>query len=163
MSSNCKCERNIISFGDSQVEREAVRLVTRGLPNTRTKSVKFAEKPSMEQLRRQIELVTNCFSYIFKYDGDLDLELTVSVNQPTPSPSPAPQPTTVQSCSTSSATSTFASSTTSTPAANTTSASTTCPDVDMSEGSPRSCASQAKATASVFEPQRVRPEVSVRA
>lgn len=71
-------QKNIISFGDSHVEREAVRAVTRGLPNTRTKSVKFTEKPSMAQLRRQLELVTNCFQYIHSHDGDLDLQLTSS-------------------------------------------------------------------------------------
>jgi len=71
--------RNIISFGDSHVEREAVRAVTRGLPNTLTKSVKFAERPSMEQLRRQLELVVSCFQYLVTHDGDLDLQLTVTV------------------------------------------------------------------------------------
>jgi len=50
------------------------------MANTKTKSVKFAERPSMEQLRRQIELVTNCFGYIFSHEGDLDLQLTVTVN-----------------------------------------------------------------------------------
>jgi hypothetical protein len=78
---NSKVEKNIISFGDSHVEREAVRAVTRGYPNTKTKSVKFAERPSLEQLRRQVELVTNCFQYIHNHDGDLDLQLTVTVNQ----------------------------------------------------------------------------------
>jgi hypothetical protein len=73
-------QKNIISFGDSHVEREAVRTVTKGVPNTRTKSVKFAERPSMEQLRRQIELVTNCFQYIHNHQGDLDLQLTVTIN-----------------------------------------------------------------------------------
>jgi hypothetical protein len=77
-SSDSKLGKNIISFGDSHVEREAVRAVTRGMPNTRTKSVKFAERPSMEQLRRQIELVTNCFQYIHNHEGDLDLQLTVT-------------------------------------------------------------------------------------
>jgi len=76
-----KTQKNIISFGDSHVEREAVRAVTRGLANVKTKSVKFAERPSMEQLRRQIELVTNCFNYIYLHDGDLDLQLTVTVSQ----------------------------------------------------------------------------------
>jgi len=75
-----KSPKNVISFGDSHVEREAVRAVTRGLPSTKTKSVKFAEKPSMEQLRRQLELVTNCFQYIHSHEGDLDLQLTVTVN-----------------------------------------------------------------------------------
>jgi len=70
--------KNIISFGDSHVEREAVRAVTRGLPQAQTKSIKFAEKPSMEQLRRQIELVTTCFQSIHRHDGDLDLQLTVT-------------------------------------------------------------------------------------
>ena len=77
---NSKREKNVLSFGDSHVEREAVRACTRGMPNTRTKSVKFAERPSMEQLRRQIELVTNCLQYIYSHEGDLDLQLTVTVN-----------------------------------------------------------------------------------
>jgi hypothetical protein len=77
---NSKREKNVLSFGDSHVEREAVRACTRGMLNTRTKSVKFAERPSMEQLRRQIELVTNCFQYIHNHEGDLDLQLTVTVN-----------------------------------------------------------------------------------
>lgn len=80
VGSNAAIHKNIISFGDSHVEREAVRSVTRGVPNTLCKSVKFAERPSMEQLRRQIDLVTNCFSYIHNHTGDLDLQLTVTVN-----------------------------------------------------------------------------------
>jgi hypothetical protein len=80
-NSDSKKEKNIISFGDSHVEREAVRAVTRGYPHTKCKSVKFAERPSLEQLRRQIELVTNCFQYIHNHEGDLDLQLTVTVNQ----------------------------------------------------------------------------------
>jgi hypothetical protein len=81
---NSELNKNIISFGDSHVEREAVRAVTRGVPNTKTKSVKFAEKPSLEQLRRQLELVTNCFQSIHSHDGDLDLQLTVTKIDPPP-------------------------------------------------------------------------------
>jgi hypothetical protein len=73
------CIKNIISFGDSHVEREAVRTVSRSFSNVKTKSVKFAERPSMEQLRRQIDLVTNCFEYIYSHEGDLDLMLTISL------------------------------------------------------------------------------------
>jgi len=103
-----KSEKNVISFGDSHVEREAVRAVTKGFTNTRTKSVKFAERPSMEQLRRQIELVTNCFHYIVQHDGDLDLQLTVTVNtsgstppaSPTAQAQPSPSGSTSPSAST---------------------------------------------------------------
>lgn len=77
--SNTERPKNILSFGDSHVEREAVRAVTRGFPNTRTKSIKFAERPSIEQLQRQIELVTNCFQYIYNHEGDLDLCMSLSV------------------------------------------------------------------------------------
>jgi hypothetical protein len=87
--SDNKSPKNVISFGDSHVEREAVRAVTRGLPNTKTKSVKFAEKPSLEQLRRQLELVTNCFQYIHSHEGDLDLQLTVTVNTHHRKPEPS--------------------------------------------------------------------------
>lgn len=72
--------KNVLSFGDSHVERQAVRAVTRGAVNTRTKSVKFAERPSLDQLRREIELVHNCFQYILTHAGDLDLQLTVTVH-----------------------------------------------------------------------------------
>jgi len=77
--------KNILSLGDSYVEREAIRAVTRGCPNTTCKSVKFAERPSIGQLRRQIELVTNCFQSIVKHNGDLDLQLTVTTNTETTS------------------------------------------------------------------------------
>ena len=71
----------MISLGDSHVEREAVRAATRGMTNTHCKSVKFSERTDCVQLRRQVELVTRCFSYIATHDAELDLQLTVSVNE----------------------------------------------------------------------------------
>jgi len=87
------CIKNILSFGDSHAEREAIRAVTRGLPNTRTKSIKFAERPSIEQLQRQLELVGNCFQYINDNEEDLDLCMSLSVtpNQPAEQPQQLPQ------------------------------------------------------------------------
>lgn len=82
---NSRVFKNVLSFGDSQFEREAIRHVTLGVPNTKTKSVKFKERPSMEQLRRQIELVISCFQYIHNHDGDLDLHLSISHHDSTDS------------------------------------------------------------------------------
>jgi hypothetical protein len=77
-------KKNIASFGDSHVEREAIRAVTRGVAGWRCKSVKFAERPTVEQLRRQLELVSNCFHYIMTHTAELDLQLTVTLhNSPT--------------------------------------------------------------------------------
>lgn len=73
-------DKHVISLGDSHVEREAVRAVCKGVPNTKTKSVKFAQGPTIEQLRRQLELVNQCFAYITTHPADLDLQLTVAVN-----------------------------------------------------------------------------------
>lgn len=80
------CIKNVLSFGDSHAEREAIRAVTRNLPLTRTKSIKFAERPSIEQLQRQLELVGNCFQYINNHEEDLDLCMSLSV---TPNDQPA--------------------------------------------------------------------------
>lgn len=73
-------KKNIMSFGDSHYEREAIRHATHGLANTHTKSIKFKERPKIEQLRRQIELVTSCFQYLHNHEGDLDLQLSISVH-----------------------------------------------------------------------------------
>lgn len=71
--------RQVLSFGDSHVEREAVRSVCRGHQHLRCKSVKFAERPSVIQLMRQVDLVTECFRYIYESKIDLDLQLNVTV------------------------------------------------------------------------------------
>jgi len=73
------CFKNVISFGDSHAEREAIRAVTKGLPYTKTKSIKFAERPTVEQLERQLELTVNSFQYIINHEEDLDLCMSLSV------------------------------------------------------------------------------------
>jgi len=55
--SQYKKYKNIISFGDSHVEREAIRSVCRGYTNIKCKSIKFTERPTIEQLKRQLELI----------------------------------------------------------------------------------------------------------
>jgi uncharacterized protein (DUF1697 family) len=75
-----KVVKHVVSFGDSQVEREAVRAVTRSVTSCRTKSVKFAESPSLRELVRELQLVTNCMTYVVTHDGDLDLQLSITIN-----------------------------------------------------------------------------------
>lgn len=73
------CFKNVISFGDSHAEREAIRAVTKGLPYTKTKSIKFAERPTVEQLQRQLELAVSSLQYIINHGEDLDLCMSLSV------------------------------------------------------------------------------------
>jgi hypothetical protein len=77
-------DKNVISIGDSHVEREAVRTATRTLGRVRTKTLKFVERPSMEQLRRQLELIALCFPSLIAHETDLDLQLTVTFTDPSP-------------------------------------------------------------------------------
>lgn len=65
--------KNILSLGDSAHEREALIHATANLPNCRIKSLKFCERPGLEQLRKQHMLVARCFRRIVHHDGNLDL------------------------------------------------------------------------------------------
>jgi hypothetical protein len=74
---------NIVSFGDGEFEREAALTAGRQVNQTggaaRTKSIKFIERPSVEHLSRQVELITAWLGYIVTIENDLDLMLTVSL------------------------------------------------------------------------------------
>jgi len=72
-------QKNVLSFGDSIHEREALRACTRTMVRTMTKSVKFVDRPSLEQLKRQVDLVFSCFDDIVRHKGDLDLMLTIQL------------------------------------------------------------------------------------
>mmetsp|Transcript_105694 Transcript_105694/g.252097 ORF Transcript_105694/g.252097 Transcript_105694/m.252097 type:complete len:248 (+) Transcript_105694:64-807(+) len=68
--------KNVISFGDSFHEREAVIRVTERLTNCCTKILKFTERPVPEQLLKEHTLIKGCFRDIVSHAGCLDLCLT---------------------------------------------------------------------------------------
>lgn len=65
--------KNVLSLGDSAHEREALLRCCAPLPNCRSKSLKFVERPDLAQLCKQHSLVSNCFDRIVHHDGNLDL------------------------------------------------------------------------------------------
>lgn len=70
--------KNIISFGDSFHEREAIYKVSKTLgPQVHTKSIKFVERPTIEQLHYQVDMVTGYFQHILHHEDDLDLMLSI--------------------------------------------------------------------------------------
>lgn len=71
--------RNVISFGDSIHERNAIHRVTERMAGVRTKSVKFVERPTIEQLKRQVDLVHGCIEEIVHHTDNLDLMLTIQL------------------------------------------------------------------------------------
>lgn len=69
--------KNVVSFGDSECERTALQRATRLLNPVLRKSVKFLERPSPDQLLKQIELMQGYLPYIVSYAGELDLILAL--------------------------------------------------------------------------------------
>lgn len=69
----------IVSFGDSVHERDAVWTVTGEIAGALTKSIKFVERPTLEQLCREVNLVRECMDYIVSFESDLDLMITISL------------------------------------------------------------------------------------
>mmetsp|Transcript_11515 Transcript_11515/g.21784 ORF Transcript_11515/g.21784 Transcript_11515/m.21784 type:complete len:241 (+) Transcript_11515:74-796(+) len=70
--------KNILSFGDSGHEREALISATVGMHDTRTKSLKFIDRPGVEVLRKQHAVIVKCLRQIVHHDGNLDLCLRVA-------------------------------------------------------------------------------------
>jgi len=65
--------KNCLSLGDSMAEREALLRVTAKLPNCRSKSLKFVERPVISQICKQHALILGCFDKIVQHDGNLDI------------------------------------------------------------------------------------------
>jgi len=71
-------KKNVLSLGDGCHEREALMRTTASLPNCRAKSLKFVERPDIDQICKQHTLVNSCFSRIVHHDGNLDLCINCS-------------------------------------------------------------------------------------
>jgi hypothetical protein len=69
--------KNVISLGDSVHERTALHTATKALATVQAKSVKFVERPSVEALTRQIDLMLNILPSVVSHQGGLDLMLSM--------------------------------------------------------------------------------------
>jgi len=75
-SSN-RVRREMISFGDSNEERTAVKIAASQL-GAQSKSVKFVDLPTPEQLAKQVETVTGWLTWVVGHASELDLMLKAS-------------------------------------------------------------------------------------
>lgn len=71
--------KNIVCIGDSPIEHEAVRLVTAQRPNRKrrcyTKTTKFLEEPSIQELIAQVKMLQGALPRMVEYEGGLDVEI----------------------------------------------------------------------------------------
>jgi hypothetical protein len=66
---------NVVSVGDSLYEQHAVMAVCENVQNCFAKSLKFMDKPSIEELVDQHDFFESCFLDVLEHNGDLDVEI----------------------------------------------------------------------------------------
>ena len=81
---------DFISFGDSTIDRLAAKTVGKKLSIATTKSVKFCETPTIEQLCRQQQLLFRTFPHLCTAKDDLDMMLTIKFTGTSPTKSTTP-------------------------------------------------------------------------
>lgn len=72
---SCTQRRNVLSLGDALYEQRALHAVTQCVPNCYAKSLKFMERPQVEQLIDEHDIVVASLQNIVDIDGNLDLEV----------------------------------------------------------------------------------------
>ena len=77
MNNTLSCKKNIISIGDSIIERICTINLAKIIPNALSKTVKFSDNPTLNQLLKQMQILKDEFEYISSYDGSLDFQILV--------------------------------------------------------------------------------------
>jgi len=67
--------KQVISFGDSDSERQAAKLACQTLPNCYCKSIKLQEKPSASQLIKELQLLVAQWDVVVSPRASMDLML----------------------------------------------------------------------------------------
>jgi hypothetical protein len=67
-----KYQTSVISFGDSEYEKNANKLFCMNYENCYSKVIKYIENPSITQLEKENDLVSNYIHHICSYAGNID-------------------------------------------------------------------------------------------
>lgn len=73
--------KQVISLGDSQAERMACTLVVNNMSNTLLKVIKFVERPTIEQVIKQLKIMNSQFDSIVDVDHALDLKMQTQLSK----------------------------------------------------------------------------------
>lgn len=73
---------NVLVLGDSMSERDAAHALGGRMPDSKVKTVKFVERPSIDQLMRQVQLVAQSLPDLAGYSKSFDVDLVVDVVVP---------------------------------------------------------------------------------
>lgn len=74
--------RNVLSLGDSMHEHTALLRAAGGTPGCHAKSLKLSERPTVDHLTDEHEMLSGCLVEAIHHDGDLDLEIAEEAPPP---------------------------------------------------------------------------------
>lgn len=69
----------VIAIGDSVHDRSAIQYVAKRTPQLCVKSIKFLENPTMQQIHKQLSLMTGYLSQLCTHNEALDLVLSANM------------------------------------------------------------------------------------
>jgi len=69
---------HVISIGDSNYERSAINLLAEDFNDFYVKSVKLREKPTVFELTKELELLSNSLRFLCSHKGNLDLMTSIN-------------------------------------------------------------------------------------
>ena len=72
---NIKLVTNILCFGDSNIEIDAGKILACHLKDSFIKTIKFKENPDMEDLIKQLHLVSDKIEYIYSKAKNLSITI----------------------------------------------------------------------------------------
>lgn len=67
---------NLVSIGDSMVERDVCHSIADTTPFTIAKTLKFIARPTIQEVVQQVELATDVFEHLCGTDSTIDLRLS---------------------------------------------------------------------------------------
>jgi len=70
-------QKNVLNFGDSMAERDAILAATREYICIKTKSLKFQHEPSIDMIIEQLDTTAQNFEVIHGYIGHIDTSLNL--------------------------------------------------------------------------------------
>jgi hypothetical protein len=70
-------QKNVLNFGDSMVERDAILAATRDHMFIYTKSLKFQHQPSIDLIIEQLVITSQYFEVIYEHTGHMDTSLAI--------------------------------------------------------------------------------------
>lgn len=69
--------KDIIAFGDAHIDRHAAIIATNKINKAKIKNIKLIDRPTVDQLQKQLELIIKVLPQLYHQNDNLDLMLSI--------------------------------------------------------------------------------------